>query len=353
MAHQITLFPGDGIGKEVATATRRILDASGVKIDWEEFEVGAEAFLKNKEYVPREAYESIERTRVGLKGPTATPIGGGFASINVALRKKYELFANFRPIKNLPGIPTRYPGVDLIIVRENTEGEYVGIEHEVVPGVVESLKIITEKGSTRIAKFAFQYSRDFKRKTIHAVHKANIMKMSDGLFLACARKVARDFQEIEYKESIIDATCMQLVMNPYQYDVLLMENLYGDIVSDLCAAFVGGLGLVPGANLGHECAIFEAVHGSAPDIAGKNIANPTALLQSGVLMLHHIKEHDAAQRVQNALEFVYRKRKDKLTKDVGGPASTSEFADAVIESLADPAAQAPYDPNAETVAATK
>jgi isocitrate dehydrogenase (NAD+) len=353
MAHQITLFPGDGIGKEVATATRRVLDASGVKIDWEEFEVGAEAFLKNKEYVPREAYESIERTRVGLKGPTATPIGGGFASINVALRKKYELFANFRPIKNLPGIPTRYPGVDLIIVRENTEGEYVGIEHEVVPGVVESLKIITEKGSTRISKFAFQYSRDFKRKKVHAVHKANIMKMSDGLFLACARKVARDFQEIEYKESIIDATCMQLVMNPYQYDVLLMENLYGDIVSDLCAAFVGGLGLVPGANLGHECAIFEAVHGSAPDIAGKNIANPTALLQSGVLMLHHIKEHAAAERVQNALEFVYRRKKDKLTKDVGGPASTSEFADAVIESLSDPAAQAPYDPSAETVAATK
>ena len=210
--------------------------------------------------------------------------------------------------------------MDLIIVRENTEGEYVGIEHEVVPGVVESLKIITEKGSTRIAKFAFQYSRDFKRKMIHAVHKANIMKMSDGLFLACARKVSRDFQEITYKESIIDATCMQLVMNPYQYDVLLMENLYGDIVSDLCAAFVGGLGLVPGANLGHECAIFEAVHGSAPDIAGKNIANPTALLQSGVLMLHHIKEHTAAERVQNALEWVYRKKKDKLTKDVGGPA---------------------------------
>ena len=352
MAHQITLFPGDGIGQEVAAATVRILDASGVKIDWEKFEVGAEAFLKNKEYVPREAYESIERTRVGLKGPTATPIGGGFASINVALRKKYELFANFRPIKNLPGIPTRYPGVDLIIVRENTEGEYVGIEHEVVPGVVESIKIITEKGSTRIAKFAFQYARDFQRKKIHAIHKANIMKMSDGLFLACARKVSRDFQEITYDENIIDATCMQLVMNPYQYDVLLMENLYGDIISDLCAAFVGGLGLVPGANLGHECAIFEAVHGSAPDIAGKNIANPTALLQSGVLMLHHLKEHDAATRVQNALEWVYRKKKEKLTRDVGGPAGTTEFADAVIEALADPQSQAPYDP-AETVAVAK
>src|SRR3954465_5581714 len=303
MAHQITLFPGDGIGQEVATATRRILDASGVKINWESFEVGAEAFLKYKEYVPKDVYESIERIRVGLKGPVTTPIGGGFASINVALRKKYQLFANFRPIKNLPGIPTRYPGVDLIIVRENTEGEYVGIEHEVVPGVVESLKIITEKASTRIAKFAFQYSRDFKRKTIHAVHKANIMKMSDGLFLACARKVSRDFQEIEYKESIIDATCMQLVMNPYQYDVLLMENLYGDIVSDLCAAFVGGLGLVPGANLGHECAIFQAPHGPAPHPPGKHPPHPTALLRSGILMLRHLGEQDAANKIRRAIEI--------------------------------------------------
>src|SRR5947209_9096561 len=333
MAHQITLFPGDGIGQEVATATRRILDASGVKIDWESFEVGAEAFIKNKEYVPREAYESIERTRVGLKGPTATPIGGGFASINVALRKKYELFANFRPIKNLPGIPTRYPGVDLIIVRENTEGEYVGIEHEVVPGVVESLKIITEKASTRIAEFAFHYAREFKRKKVHAIHKANIMKMSDGLFLRCTRQVAKEYPEITYGEHIIDNTCMQLVMNPYQYDVLVLPNLYGDIVSDLCAAFVGGLGLVPGANLGEDCAIFEAVHGSAPDIAGKNIANPTALLQSAVLMLHHLKEKAAAEKVQNALEFVYRKKKDKLTRDVGGEAGTSEFADAVLEAM--------------------
>src|SRR3954471_11143851 len=332
MAHPVTLFPGDGIGQEVATATRRILDASGVKIDWESFEVGAEAFIKNKEYVPREAYESIERTRVALKGPTATPIGGGFASINVALRKKYELFANFRPIKNLPGIPTRYPGVDLIIVRENTEGEYVGIEHEVVPGVVESLKIITEKGSTRIAKFAFQYSRDFKRKTIHAVHKANIMKMSDGLFLACARKVSRDFQEIEYKESIIDATCMQLVMNPYQYDVLLMENLYGDIVSDLCAAFVGGLGLVPGANIGLESAIFEAVHGSAPDIAGKNIANPTALLLSALMLLDYIGRSDDAVRIRGALDRVLAAGKVRTT-DLGGTASTTEFTEAVCREI--------------------
>src|SRR5258706_3083946 len=236
MAHRITIMPGDGIGPEVSRAVVRILEATGVKFDWEEFAVGADAFEKHKTYVPREMYESIESTKVGLKGPVTTPIGGGFASVNVSLRKKYELFANFRPIKNLPGIPTRYPGVDLVIVRENTEGEYVGIEHEVVPGVVESLKIITEKGSTRIAKFAFEHARAFKRKKIHSVHKANIMKMSDGLFLKCAREVSKGYPEITYLEAIIDATCMNLVMNPYQFDVLLMENLYGDIVSDLCAA---------------------------------------------------------------------------------------------------------------------
>ena len=335
MAHKITLLPGDGIGPEVTKAVVRVLEATGLKFEWQQFSVGAEAFEKFKEYVPRDAYDSIEETRIALKGPVTTPIGGGFASINVLLRKKYELFANFRPIRNLPGIPTRYPGVDLIIVRENTEGEYVGIEHEVVPGVVECIKIITEKGSTRVSKFAFEAARQYGRKKIHAIHKANIMKMSDGLFLSCARKVAKDYPEITYGEHIIDNTCMQLVMNPYQYDVLLMENLYGDIVSDLCAAFVGGLGLVPGANIGHECAIFEAVHGSAPDIAGKNIANPTALLQSSVLMLRYLKENEAADKVQAALEWTYRKKKDKLTKDVGGPAGTSEFADAVVESLSE------------------
>src|SRR2546421_9666693 len=352
MIHKVTLIPGDGIGPEVTAAVVRILEATGVKFTWESCAVGAGAYEQFKEYIPKEVYESIERTRLALKGPVTTPIAGGFASINVTLRKKFELFANFRPIKNLPGIKTHYPGVDLVIVRENTEGQYSGIEHEVVPGVVESLKIITEKASTGIGRFAFEYARREKRKRIHAIHKANIMKMSDGLFLRCCREVAKQYPEITYGEHIIDNTCMQLVMNPYQYDVLLMENLYGDIVSDLCAAFVGGLGLVPGANLGHECAIFEAVHGSAPDIAGKGIANPTALLQSGVLMLHHIKEHDAAERIQNALEWVYRKKKDKLTKDVGGPAGTSEFADAVIEALSDPASQAPYD-SAETIAATK
>jgi len=332
MTHKITLIPGDGIGPEVARATVRILEATGVKFEWETFMAGAEAFEKYHEYIPKELTESIERTHVGLKGPITTPIGGGFPSINVALRQKFELYANFRPIRNLPHIPTRYPDVDLIIVRENTESLYSGIEHEVVPGVVESLKIITEKASTRIARFAFEYARKNKRKKIHAIHKANIMKLSDGLFLRCSRAVAKDYPEIIYGEHIVDNTCMQLVMNPYQYDMLVMENLYGDIISDLCAAFVGGLGFVPSANLGDQFAIFEAVHGSAPDIAGKNLANPTAILRSSLLMLRHIGEHDAALKIRNGLEKVYRTR-EKLTRDVGGKAGTSEFADFVIEAM--------------------
>src|SRR5246127_470293 len=332
MTHYITLIPGDGIGPEVTNATVRILEATGIKFEWETFMAGAEAFEKYKEYIPKDLNESIERTRVGLKGPITTPIGSGFASINVELRKRFELYANFRPIRNLPHIPTRYPDVDLIIVRENTEGLYSGIEHEVVPGVVESLKIITEKASTRIARFAFDYARKNKRKKIHAIHKANIMKLSDGLFLRCSRAVAKEYPEITYGEHIVDNTCMQLVMNPYQYDMLVLENFYGDIISDLCAAFVGGLGLVPGANFGDACAIFEAVHGSAPDIAGKDLANPTALLRSALLMLRHIGEPEAALKVRNALEKVYRDR-EKLTKDVGGKAGTSQFADAVIEEM--------------------
>src|ERR1051325_1278522 len=332
MAHKVTLIPGDGIGPEVMGATVRILEASGVKFEWETVQAGAEAYEKYKEYIPKELTTSIERTRVALKGPITTPVGGGFASINVQLRKKFDLYANFLPIYNLPHIPTRYPNVDLIIVRENTESLYSGIEHEVVPGVVESLKIITEKASTRIAHFAFDYARKNQRKKIHAIHKANIMKLSDGLFLRCCRNVAKEFPEITYGEHIVDNTCMQLVMNPYQYDVLVMENLYGDIISDLCAAFVGGLGLVPSANLGDGCAIFEAVHGSAPDIAGKNMANPTALLRSSLLMLKHLGEHDAEAKIKRALDNVYRSR-EKLTKDVGGQAGTSQFADSVIEEI--------------------
>jgi isocitrate dehydrogenase (NAD+) len=332
MAHKVTLIPGDGIGPEVTGATVRILEATGVKFEWESYAAGAEAFEKYKEYIPKELHESIERTRVGLKGPVTTPIGGGFSSINVELRKRFELFANFRPIRNLPNVKTNYPGVDLVIVRENTEGLYSGIEHEVVPGVVESLKIITEKASTRIAKWAFAYARKYGRKRITAIHKANIMKMSDGLFIRCSRNVSKDYPEITYGEHIVDNTCMQLVTNPYQYDVLLLENLYGDIVSDLCAAFVGGLGIVPGANYGHECAIFEAVHGSAPDIAGKGIANPTAVLRSGILMLRHLGEEAAANKIRRAIEVVYGEKKH-LTRDMGGTAGTNEFADAMIAAI--------------------
>src|SRR3954469_24710508 len=330
--HKVTLIPGDGIGPEVTQAVVRILEATGVKWEWDRHAAGAEAFEIFGEYIPQALYASIEKNKVALKGPVTTPIGGGFKRINVTLGKKFALFANFRPIKLLPGLTSHWPGVDLIIVRENTEGEYVGLEHEVVPGVVESIKVITEKGSTRIARFAFEYARKHGRKKIHSIHKANIMKMSDGLFLRCARKVSEGFPEIFYGEHIIDNTCMQLVMNPYQYDTLLLENLYGDIVSDLCAAFVGGLGLVPGANLGIDCAIFEAVHGSAPDIAGKDIANPTALLQSSILMLRHLNEDAAADKVQKGLETVYADRKC-LTRDVGGTASTTRFADAVLAAM--------------------
>jgi isocitrate dehydrogenase (NAD+) len=332
MAHKVTLIPGDGIGHEVTGAAVRMLEATGVKFEWEEFQAGAEAFEKYKEYIPKALNDSIERTKVALKGPVTTPIGGGFSSINVELRKRFELFANFRPIRNLPNVPTRYPGVDLIIVRENTEGLYSGIEHEVVPGVVESLKIITEKASTRISRWAFEYARKAGRKKIYSIHKANIMKLSDGLFIRCSRNVSKEYPEITYGEHIVDNTCMQLVTNPYQYDVLLLENLYGDIVSDLCAGLVGGLGLVPGAKFGHEIAIFEAVHGSAPDIAGKNIANPTAVLRSGVLMLRHLGEDEAANKIRRAVEIVYGEKKH-ITRDMGGTATTSEFADAVIEAM--------------------
>src|SRR2546421_2213650 len=305
MTHKITLIPCDVIGTEVTQAVVGILEAAGLKFEWETVQAGAEAYEKYKEYIPKELTESIERTHVALKGPITTPIGGGFASINVQLRKKFELYANFRPIRNLPHIPTRYPDIDLVIVRENTESLYSGLEHEVVPGVVESLKIITEKASTRISRFAFEYARNNQRKKVHAIHKANIMKLSDGLFLRCSRTVSKEYPEITYGEHIVDNTCMQLVMNPYQYDVMVMENLYGDIVSDLCAGLVGGLGLVPGANFGHECAIFEAVHGSAPDIAGKNLANPTAVLRSSLLMLRHLGGHGGGPRIQDALDSVF------------------------------------------------
>src|SRR6266496_2440338 len=332
MKHKVTLIPGEGIGPEVASATRRVLEAAGVEIDWEEIAGRAGASSDQGQVVNQAAVDSVRKNRVALKGPMATAIAGGAPSVNVALRKTLDLYANLRPVRNLPGVKSHFENVDLILVRENTEDLYSGLEHEVVPGVVESLKIITEKASTRIARFAFEYSRKNQRKKIHAIHKANIMKLSDGLFLRCCRNVSKEFPEITYGEHIVDNTCMQLVMNPYQYDVLVMENLYGDIISDLCAAFVGGLGLVPSANLGDGCAIFEAVHGSAPDIAGKNIANPTAVLRSSLLMLKHLGEHEAEHKIHKALENVYRTR-EKLTKDVGGQAGTSQFADSVIEEM--------------------
>lgn len=334
--HRITLIPGDGIGPEVTDATVRILEAAGkplgTSFDWERHDAGADAFARTGEYIPKALYESVEQTKVALKGPVTTPIGEGFKSINVTLRKQFDLYANVRPIRNLPGLVTKYPDVDLVIVRENTEGLYVGLEQEVVPGVCTALKVITEKGSTRVARFAFEYARKHGRKKVHAVHKANIMKLTDGLFLRCSRAVAASYPEITYAEHIVDNTCMQLVTNPYQYDVMVMENLYGDILSDLCSGFVGGLGLVPGANLGEHAAIFEAVHGSAPDIAGQDKANPTALLQSAVLMLRHLDEDATADQVQGALERVYAEGKT-LTRDVGGSAGTRAFADAVVGAL--------------------
>ena len=330
--HRVTLIPGEGIGPEVASATRRILEATGVQIDWEEIAGRSDSSSNQEKTVNQAAVESVRRNRVALKGPMATAIAGGAPSVNVALRKTLDLYANLRPVKNMPGVKSHFQGVDLTLVRENTEDLYSGLEHEVVPGVVESLKIITERASTRIAKFAFEYAKRHNRKKIHAIHKANIMKLSDGLFLRSVRAVAAQFPQIEYKELIVDNACMQMVMDPQQFDMLLLPNLYGDVMSDLAAGLVGGLGVVPSANIGDECAMFEAVHGTAPDIAGKGFANPTALLMSSILMLDHLGERTAAERIQNALEKVYRDAKH-TTRDVGGKAGTEEFADAVIAAL--------------------
>jgi isocitrate dehydrogenase (NAD+) len=332
MRHKVTLIPGEGIGPEVAAATRHILEAAGVQIDWEELEGRTDKTTERGQLVSQLAVESVRRNHVALKGPMATAIAGGAPSVNVALRKALDLYANLRPVKNLPGVKSHFDNVDLIIVRENTEDLYSGLEHEVVPGVVESLKIITEKASTRIARFAFEYAKRHGRKKIHAIHKANIMKLSDGLFLRSVRAIAAQFPEIEYKELIVDNACMQIVMDPQQFDVLLLPNLYGDVMSDLAAGLVGGLGVVPSANIGDDCAMFEAVHGTAPDIAGKGLANPTALLMSSILMLDHLGERTTARRIEVALEKVYREAKH-TTRDVGGPAGTDEFAEAVIAAL--------------------
>jgi len=332
MSHKVTLIPGEGIGPEVAAAARRVIDASGAKIEWEEIHARAAEGSEKGQLLNKAVIESVKRNGVALKGPMATAVAGGPPSVNVALRKTLDLYANLRPVKNVPGVQSRFENVDVVLVRENTEDLYSGLEHEVVPGVVESIKIITEKASTRIALFAFEYAMRHGRKKIHAIHKANIMKLSDGLFLKSIRKVAEKYPGIEYKELIVDNACMQMVLKPEQYDVLLLPNLYGDVMSDLAAGLVGGLGVVPSGNIGDQAAMFEAVHGTAPDIAGKGLANPTALLMSSVIMLDHLNERTAAQRIQAALEKVYREAKH-TTHDVGGKAGTTEFTDAVISAL--------------------
>lgn len=342
MTHHITLIPGDGIGPEVTSAVVRIIAAAGVQIEWESHDAGVTALARHGQTLPRALLDSIEKHGVALKGPVTTPVGEGFTSVNVGLRKALDLYANLRPVQNLPGVPSRFDGVDVIIVRENTEDLYSGLEHVVVPGVVESLKIITSDASTRIARFAFDYAQRWRRRKVTAIHKANIMKLGDGLFLECTRRTAQAFPEITYEERIVDAACMQLVMHPERFDVLVLPNLYGDIVSDLCAGLVGGLGVVPGANLGEKGAVFEAVHGSAPDIAGQGVANPTALLLSSLMMLDHIGETDASALIRRALTHVLVDRRIR-TRDLEGTASTAEFTDAICRAIEEMGARLPRE----------
>ncbi|MBI2982558.1 MAG: isocitrate dehydrogenase (NAD(+)) [Deltaproteobacteria bacterium] len=332
MTYRVTLIPGDGIGPEITRSAQEVIAAAGVKIDWEEMPAGQAAFAKEKNPLPERTLRSIRKNRVALKGPLATAIGSGFPSVNVSLRKLLNLYANVRPAKSMAGIISRYKNVDLVILRENTEDLYSGIEHFVAPGVVESIKVITRRASLRIAEFAFDYARKNRRKKITAIHKANIMKLSDGLFLDCVRKVAKKFPTIEYNEMIVDNACMQLVLKPHQFDVLLLENLYGDIVSDLAAGLVGGLGVVPAANIGESGAIFEAVHGTAPDISGKNKANPIALILSGASMLDYLGESSAAQKIRKSVWKILKKGRH-LTPDLGGTASTSQMTEAIIREM--------------------
>jgi isocitrate dehydrogenase (NAD+) len=332
MATPVTLIPGDGIGPEVTAASRRLVDASEVKIDWQEVPAGEEEFARTGEALPQATLDAIQRTKIALKGPTATPSGAGYRSVNVRIRQKLDLYANFRPARSIPGAGKRYENVDLIVVRENTEGLYSGIEHQVVPGVVESLRIITEKGSERVVRFAFEAAVQYRRRKVTAVHKANILKMSDGLFLEVARRVAKDYPSIQFDECIVDAAAMKLVLNPHQFDVLVMENLFGDILSDLTSGLVGGLGLTPSGNIGECCSVFEAVHGTAPDIAGKGIANPTALILSAVLMLRRMDQSEAADRIENAVRQVIGEGK-MVTSDLGGKATTQQYADAIIAAM--------------------
>jgi isocitrate dehydrogenase (NAD+) len=330
--YRVACLDGDGIGPEVVQATRAVLEATGVPFTWVPVSAGVSALALHGSAMPEETMRTIKECDATIKGPTSTPIGTGHTSANVELRKALELYANLRPVQSLPGVPTRYEGVDLVIVRENTEDLYAGIEHVVVPGVVESLKIITEKASLRIAEFAFSYAQARGRRKVTAVHKANIMKLSDGLFLNCCRRVATKYSSVQYDECIVDNLCMQLVKDPTRYDVLVLENLYGDIVSDLCAGLVGGLGVVPGANLGDKTAVFEAVHGSAPDIAGKGVANPTAIVLSGAMLLEYLGEAQAAKWVRKAIDEVYSKTRIR-TPDLGGPATTDVFTHALIDQV--------------------
>ncbi len=332
MAHRITLIPGDGIGPEITEAAIRVLEKTGVAFEWETHEAGIRAYEKTGNPLPPALLDSIRKHKVALKGPLTTLVGEGFASANVTLRKELDLYANLRPVRSIEGVKSRYEDINLVIVRENTEDLYSGIEHIIMPGVTQGLKVITSYASIRIARFAFDYARKRGRKKVTAVHKANIMKLTDGLFLESARQVAAEYPEIQFDHKIVDNLAMQLVLNPNQFEVLLLSNLYGDIVSDLCAGLVGGLGLVPGANIGDSFAVFEAVHGSAPDIAGKGIANPTALLFSSVLMLRHLGENDAADRLLKAI-FAVLKRGEVRTPDLGGKASTKEYADALVKEL--------------------
>jgi isocitrate dehydrogenase (NAD+) len=340
MAQTVTLIPGDGIGPELAEATRRVLDVSGVKFDWEVVDAGEAVMAKEGTPLPQSVLDSILRNKVAIKGPITTPVGVGFRSVNVALRQALNLYANLRPVRSIPGLKTRYDNVDLVIVRENTEDLYAGIEHMVGPDAAESIKIITRAASERIARFAFEYAVANGRRKVTAVHKANIMKFSDGLFLESCRTIAAQYEgRIAFEDRIVDNMCMQLVQKPELYDVLVLPNLYGDIVSDLCAGLVGGLGVAPGANIGTEAAVFEAVHGSAPKYAGQNRANPTALMLSGVLMLRHIGEQAAAERVEDAVRAVIAEGRT-VTYDLGGSAGTSDFADAIVARLESPAATA-------------
>lgn len=328
----VTLIPGDGIGPEISQSVVKIFEAAKVPIKFEIVEAGAKVMDQENTPLPQGVLDSIQKNKVALKGPITTPIGSGFRSVNVALRQYFDLYANVRPVKSIKGVPSRYEEVDLIIVRENTEDLYAGIEHKIGEVAAESIKVITKKASDRIAKYAFTLANQQQREKVTAVHKANIMKLSDGLFLDCVRDIRKQYPDIEYDEQIVDAMCMNLVLHPESSDVLVMGNLYGDILSDLCAGFVGGLGLIPGANIGEEIAIFEAVHGSAPSIAGCNQANPTALIQSAIMMLRHLNLLNEANRIEAALYAVYEEGQD-LTKDLGGTATTTQFTDALIAKL--------------------